>query len=258
MKKTHVSFSEVKTWDECTWKHKLDYIDKIKVFKGNEYTAFGKAIHTVGEVLVFDEEQDAQGIFENQFLSELKMLKDEDNAISFDTKLVNDMRSQGLQLAPQLIPGLGEHFENYEVCATEEALMVPIDGVDYNFKGFIDLVIKKDDQYHILDWKTCSWGWNAKKKTDRMLSYQLTLYKHFYAKKHGIDPSKIKTYFALLKRTAKKNQVEIFEVKAGPKKIENALKLIKKMLYNVERQKFIKNKLSCTYCPYDGTKHCIK
>jgi len=258
MKKTHVSFSEIKTWDECTWKHKLDYIDRIKVFKGNEYTAFGKAVHTVGEILVYDDDEKAEDIFEAQFLNELQMLKEEDKTIIFNSSLINDMRKQGAQLAPQLIPGLEEYFDSYEVAATEEELMVPIDNSEYKFKGFIDLVVKKDDEYHILDWKTCSWGWNSKKKTDRILSYQLTLYKHFYAKKYGIDPSKIKTYFALLKRTAKNNQVEIFEIKCGPKKIDNALKLINKMLYNVERQNFIKNKLSCKYCPYDGTKHCIK
>ena len=258
MKKRHVSFSEVKTWDDCTWKHKLDYIDRIKVFKGNEYTAFGKAVHSVGEILVFDEEREPTTIFENEFLNELKTLQKQDRTISFDASLVNDMRRQGVQLAPQLIPGLKEYFDTYEVVQTEEALLEPIEGTDYNFKGFIDLIVKQGDEYHILDWKTCTWGWNSKKKTDRILTYQLTLYKHFYALKHDIDPSKIKTYFALLKRTAKKNQVEIFEVKCGRIKTENALNLIHKLIYNVEKQNFIKNKLSCKYCPYDNTQHCIK
>ena len=27
--KPHVSFSEIKAWKECSWRHKLIYIDKI-------------------------------------------------------------------------------------------------------------------------------------------------------------------------------------------------------------------------------------
>ena len=53
---THVSYSELKTWKECSWRHKLQYIEKLKGFQGNEYTAFGTAIHDVkkllGEILV--------------------------------------------------------------------------------------------------------------------------------------------------------------------------------------------------------------
>jgi hypothetical protein len=45
-----------------------------------------------------------------------------------------------------------------------------------------------------------------------MITYQLTFYKYFYAQKHGIDQKNIETHFALLKRIAKKDQVEIFRV----------------------------------------------
>ena len=30
--KPHVSFSEIKIWKECPWRHKLTYIDKIDMF----------------------------------------------------------------------------------------------------------------------------------------------------------------------------------------------------------------------------------
>ena len=45
------------------------------------------------------------------------------------------------------------------------------------------------------------------------------------AKKHNIEPSNIETHFALLKRTAKSNKVEIFRVTSGKKKTENAINL---------------------------------
>jgi cytochrome c-type biogenesis protein CcmH len=50
----HISFSELKNWDKCPHYHKLVNIDKIKVFAGNAYTAFGTAMHTVCENKLLD------------------------------------------------------------------------------------------------------------------------------------------------------------------------------------------------------------
>ncbi len=95
-----------------------------------------------------------------------------------------------------------------------------------------------------------------RKKSDRMITYQLTLYKHFFAKKHGIDPDNIVTHFALLKRTAKKNNVEIFKVSSGKRKTENALNLLNSASYNISNKKHFKNRLSCGRCEFYKTVHC--
>ena len=89
-----------------------------------------------------------------------------------------------------------------------------------------------------------------------MVTYQLTFYKYFYSRKHNVDPKNIETHFALLKRTAKKNNVEIFRVTSGEKKTQNAIKLLNKALYNIGRKRYVKNRLSCTYCEFKKTKHC--
>jgi len=121
----------------------------------------------------------------------------------------------------------------------------------------VDLVLKTEDgKYHVIDWKTCSWGWNQWKKNDKMVTYQLTYYKHFFAKKHNVDPKDIETYFILLKRTAKKDNVEILRVPCGKKKTENALNFLKKALYNISSKNYIKNRLSCNFCEFKKTKHC--
>ena len=257
--KKHISYSELKIWAECTWRHKLQYIDGLNPFKGNEYTTFGTALHAVSEKFLIDESaENPEDYFEMQFLNELKNLKEKDSELILDSNLIQQMRTQGITIAPQLIPSLKEHFGDYEIVSVEEKLYEPIEGDDRKFKGYIDVVIKKDDMYHVIDWKSCTWGWNRDKKTDRLITYQLTLYKAFFAKKHNIDPKKIKTHFGLLKRTAKTNQIEIFEVSSGEKKTQNALNLITSALYNISSKRFIKNRLSCKYCPFDGTKHCKK
>ena len=64
------------------------------------------------------------------------------------------------------------------------------------------------------------------------------------------------TYFALLKRTAKKNNVEIFRVTSGEKKTNNCLSLLEKSVINIEKGMKIKNRLSCKYCKFYKTEYC--
>lgn len=257
---SHISFSELKNWNDCPFKHKLVYVDKIKKFVGNEYTAFGKAIHDTCEKMILSETvvPNLSTFFDLQFLDELQRLKEEN--IELKQNLINDMREQGSSLTNFILPAVKETFVEYEVISAEEALYEDIENSEFKFKGYIDLVLKtKDGKYHIIDWKTCSWGWDRKRKADRMTTYQLTLYKYYFAKKHNVDLSNIETHFALLKRTAKKNKVEIFRVTSGPKKTENAVNLLNKALYNIEHKKYIKNRLSCTQgygCEFYKTEHC--
>jgi|TARA_R110000824_G_scaffold127284_3_gene287350 ATP-dependent exoDNAse (exonuclease V) beta subunit len=262
--KKHISYSELKTWDECAYKHKLVYIDNIKKFLGNEHTSFGTAVHEVCEKSVLGEiSLDSNSLnecFDQKFLEEIKKLSEQN--VELDKQLLKDMRAQSRTLLDHIIPELKSHFDWYEVVAAEEQLYEPVEDSKKLYKGFIDLVLKtKDGRYHIIDWKTCSWGWDSKRKNERITSYQLAYYKHFYSKKHNIDPADIDTHFALLKRTAKKNKVEIFKVTSGNKKIENSLKLLNKAVYNIENGNFVKNRLSCTSkfgCEFFNTKHCSR
>ena len=50
--KNHVSFSEVKHWKECPYRHKLIYIDKVDMHKPSPYLDFGTAVHSGCELLL--------------------------------------------------------------------------------------------------------------------------------------------------------------------------------------------------------------
>ena len=253
-----ISFSELKVWNECPFKHKLVYIDEIDKFKGNEYTAFGTAIHAVCEGKVLNESLQERDLFISSFDEEMNKLKELD--IDVDDSLVESMKNQGLSLCEFAIPELKNYFGDFKVLAVEEPLMEDINHFESygkKFKGFIDLIIQtEDEKIHIIDWKTCTWGWDMKKRSDPMTTYQLTYYKNFYAQKHNIDPKKIETYFILLKRTAKKNQAEVVRITSGPRKTNNSLKLLENAVYNIEKQNFVKNRLSCKYCMFKNTTHC--
>ena len=251
----HISFSELKNWAFCPFYHKLTYIDKIKGFAGNEYTAFGTAIHAICENKLLNKSKNPYEEFKHEFIEEIaKLPKD----LELNEKLILNMGSQANIIIPQIEPALKNYFkEGYEVLATEENLMEPIGDTDYNFKGFIDAILKTPDgKIHLIDWKSCSWGWDARRRGDPLVNYQLTFYKIFYSQKHNIDLKNIETHFALLKRTAKTNNVEIFRVTSAAKKQSNAMGLLNKALFNIQKKNFIKDKRSCARCDFYRTEHC--
>ena len=190
------------------------------------------------------------------FVKEIKALPDQSK---LNKRLVLDMYEQAKDLFEYVIPEMKRYFGDYKVFKIEDPLYEPIKEfeTDFNFKGFIDLVIKTEDgKYHIIDWKTCSWGWSRDKKSDPMTTYQLTYYKNYFSKKHNIEPNKIETYFVLLKRTAKKDNVEVLRVTSGHKKTINALKVLENAVINIERGVQLKNRLNCKYCKFYKTENC--
>ena len=252
----HISFSALKNWDFCPFYHKLTYIDRIKIFKGNVYTAFGTALHETCEKLTLNESLDYKKCFNQSFKDEISKL---DNIKESDAILVEEMKKQGLELASMVLEALSIKFPGYKVFSAEEEIVEPILEApgEYDYKGYLDLVIKTPDgKYHIIDWKSCSWGWDIEKKTDRITTYQLTYYKNFFCAKHDIEPTKVETYFGLLKRTATKNKIEIFRVSSGPRKIKNALNILNKALYNINNSNHPKNRLKCQKCEFNKTEWC--
>ena len=105
----HISFSALKTWDECPYKFKLLYQDRIEEFRGNAYTAFGSAMHEVCEKTLLGEfkNDDASANFKSIFVRELKSLPLEIKT-NIDESLVKKMLHQGLALAPLAIPYLSQ------------------------------------------------------------------------------------------------------------------------------------------------------
>ena len=126
----HISYSELKLWAECTWKHKLVYRDKIKKFVGNEYTAFGRALHTLCEHTIENkiQEEDLDDFFEIVFEKELMDLMRKD--VELDQQMTNDMLDQAKKIAPLIIPEVVKSFKNYSVFSVEERLYLDVLEID--------------------------------------------------------------------------------------------------------------------------------
>jgi ATP-dependent exoDNAse (exonuclease V) beta subunit len=253
----YISYSELKDWYLCAFHHKLKHIDDVGTFNGNIFTVFGHALHHVCETKLFESVEEKQKTFSEKFRTEIDELK-----IEVEQKDFESFEQQGNNIIPYILPELQKKFGTFEIISAEEQLYEPIKEfllAEYSFKGFIDLIIKTEDgKYHIIDWKTCSWGWDLEKKSDRMVFSQLLFYKYFFSQKTGIDLKNIETYFILLKRTAKKDNVEIFRVTSGPKRLSDAMSLLKNALSNIHNKKYFKNKLNCSKCEFYNTQHCTR
>jgi hypothetical protein len=261
-KPDYVSYSSIKDWKFCPFYYKLTRINGIPSGRESIHTAFGKAIHNTNERIFLQEKQgtfDYQKDFVDNFQKEISAIS-KDIREAIPQKDIEDFQKQGCELIDLIYPATQQYFGEFDTFSAEEDLLEEIEEYkidDYKYKGYIDLVLKtKDGKYHIIDWKTCSWGWEPQKKNDAMVTYQLTYYKHFFSKKHGIPLDKIETHFGLLKRTAKKDKVELFRVSSGEKKVGNALKLLQECVHNVDHERFIKNRLSCSGCSFHRTQHC--
>ena len=253
-----ISFSEFKTWKECPYKHKLSYIDGLKSFRGNLFSAFGTAMHEVCENILLNTEEENSKVFNSSFSREIKAI--ENLGIELDEEFKKELHLQAEPIYSIIADELKAKFGKYEVVSVEEPLFEKIDEFESfgrSFKGFIDAVIKTPDgKFHLIDWKTCSWGWPARKKSDHVVNYQLTFYKNYFCKKNNVDPSNVNTMFILLKRTAKKEKIEFVEVTSGTKKTKNSLNVLQNAVINIENNVYLKNRLSCKYCDFHNTENC--
>lgn len=189
---------------------------------------------------------------------------------------------------------MDEQFPGWVTVGKEDLLYEPIPGqANISFKGFVDAFIKipkrrkkrsqkkngklrldvinqEEEQaeyeiipdkweYYIIDWKSTSWGWPADRKRDFNKQLQIMLYKIFYCQKMGLDPSEIKCGFVLLKRKPNKEGVhcELVPVSVGPKSFDKSLLLLNTMVNQVKQGRAIKNRMSCRFCKFANTEHCM-
>lgn len=272
--KDYISYSELKIWKECPYRHKLTYIDKVKEKEESLYLSFGRILHKYFEELLKNKSVDYNLIKnelekeweEKGFDTEVYIQKQVEKAKKQDwvykhPKLEKILKSTKI-LMDNLVGFLDENFKNWELFSTEEQIKVPIEGKEINFKGYVDAIIKYYDdknkiKYAIIDWKTAgSGGWNIYKQRDFNLKMQLFLYKIFFSKKYSVNLKDIECSFVIAKRTGKTKHLTKLRVPSGPKSLEKTNKILRNMLTSVEKKLFLKNKTSCRFCEFNKTEFC--
>lgn len=254
----HISYSEISTWMDCAYRHKLKYLDEIKTDKDGPsvHTEFGQAIHDALEIYITTRVMPPISQVQDQILELFKVLPD------FDKIKMSDW----LDVVEPILSEVPEYMENvfgkdWEFVAAEYPLMEQIDKHEHMFKGFIDGVIKGtnkkgEKQFVFIDWKSCGYFWPLAKRTDPKKTMQLAFYKYFYCKKYNIPLKDTKCGFFLLRRSKKTGNCEWVVVSVGEKAVEKALGTIDNMLGYIQKRMFPKDRSSCTYCQFSGTEHC--
>jgi hypothetical protein len=256
--KPHISFSELRDWKECSYRHKLKFVDKVDLDKPGPLMDFGTAVHAACQKFLETRTMDAS-IAANM----IRDVWEKNKSIQgFEADSVERYVKEASDILADVPAWLEEQFPGWEYVDAEHYLYEAIDGKPHAFKGFIDGIIRCPGPRGkpltwLLDWKTTGWGWSMWKKSDDLVRTQLVLYKSFWSTKTQTDPKDVRCGFVLLKRSAKPGKhCELVTTSAGDVTTGRSLKVINNMLASVKKGIAIKNRGSCQFCSYYGTPHC--
>lgn len=275
--KPHVSASEIKSWRECGWKHKLAYVDKVGTFTASVHTEFGTAVHSAAEKFLKTRQIDIEmahrlieSAWEKNCFDDLETIQKQiADARKADYEFKYFPCSVWKEWAKTILEDLpvwmDERFgKEWVFIAAEDELYEPISADEsVKFKGFIDGVIgavdkRGNQKIWIIDWKTAGpGGWMLDKKRDFMTQFQIAAYKVYWSKKANVAIKDIGCTYILLKRQAKKGKaISDVTVSVGPKMIQKVEKLVLDMVKTVRKKFFLKNRNSCKFCEFKDTKYC--
>lgn len=266
--KEHISYSESKDWNECSWRHNVKYVKKIKLDPDKPHLDFGTAFHGVIEEVILDRnitngKEIAKTILEASF----EKNKDSEFYQNIDidewaTRIADELVPEALELLDNEIPG-------WTVDCSEEQLYEPITILgesrhsDVNIKGMIDAVlcqnVKGKKIWWLIDWKTANKSWGKAKLMDKNVTSQLAIYKQTWAAKHKVPLSQIRCAFVVVVKDGKKGKrAKFHKVSVGPTSTAKSLKVINNMVWAIKNGIAIKvkNENTCRFCPYKNTEWC--
>jgi ATP-dependent exoDNAse (exonuclease V) beta subunit len=250
MLKINISFSEYRVFRNCPFKHflqrNLGYQEPT-----NEFLQFGSALHSSIEDII--QQKLIKVLYKNVFIEKLKAEGVSEQYLK--TIMGKNLINEGVSILEKL--DFFKRFEGWEIVGVEleiNQVFFEYKGYEIGFKGVIDLILKKDDKFLILDWKSALEPWDIeKKKQDLGFFGQLAFYKTFYSQLNNIPLKNIETRFVALSR--KPITVQQFNINITEdfrQEILNDFKLaIQEMIdinpLNIPKAKFI-NPSFCTYC----------
>lgn len=269
----HISWSQYRIWKECQHLHWLQYHDNLKLFEPSKYMDFGSSVHYTAED-VFKLQLEGKDLdFDPQyrFVEHMNETIGQNHQSyspqwAITPEELDTMLHSGKECVLELIDfiRLDPEFKGWEVYAVEQDIDLPIsdDMPEWRFKGFIDLVLKKDNKYYLLDYKTCSWGWGKDKTQNPLYMGQIHAYKHYFMKMHPeIESTRdVKLGFVLVKRTGKKgSRIQLLKTSAGEKTlghIEDELKTMARTFQKEIHMKTGRMNNACDNCSFFNTEHC--
>ena len=279
-----VSYSQYSQYTSCPWKWKLNYIDRLREFKGNVHTIFGSAMHDVLQTYLTVMYNDTIKMADALPLDEMLLYRMKQYYIEVMENNGGEVICEQVEMEEFYVHGLailewfkkkrGAYFNKrgYELVGIEVPIQYELDG-GITFIGFMDVVLKDTvrDRYKIIDIKTSTMGWNKYMKSDKNKTDQLLLYKQFYSKQNDIPMDKIDIEYFIVKRKLYENvdfpqrRIQTFIPANGTPSINKVLTQLKSFIdegfdngeYNIKHD-YIKNpsKKNCRFCEFNQTEYC--
>lgn len=258
--KAHISYSELREWKECAWRHYLNHIKGLRTSDESFALSFGKAIHSSCENYLKTREMNP-----NIAIDYMKVEYERNSQLQDFIKVpFEDCVAQIERILSHIPSYMEKTFTGWLYEAAEYELYEPIGDYDGTyFKGFIDGIIKVPGKkagtyvYWIIDWKTSNTGWYSSKRRDVLTQNQLVLYKHYWSRKLGVKYKDVKIAFIILTRDLRsKRVIEHFTFSAGDKRISEAVDQLGRMINSMNVGRPRKNRDACKYCRYSNTEHC--
>lgn len=203
-----VSYSRVSTFNQCPYKYKLRYVEKIDTIKNqdpNNALYMGTALH---EGLENDLKACIKSYISNYYVLNDKNI-DEIEKFKF--------------LIPRIKPLVPDGINELEI-------------VDNDFTGFIDLLVPTDKEgvYDMYDFKY------SNNKANYQLSPQLHLYKYFYEKQSGNKIRNMYFLFVPKVQIRQKKTEDLYQFrKRIDEELENTFEKLEFMKINYDSNKVI-------------------
>lgn len=169
--KLHTSYSEMTSWIDCSWRHKLDHIDKVGTFSGNIHTGFGTCVHSAIESYLWAKRKPRFEEVEIMCKEEIKRFS---STNKLDKNYLCDLDAERFiddvwDITQEFQIWFEETFPKAEVFALEYPFFSKFEPLQSRyFKGFADCILKipvtptkkqiKEGKtelfkYLIIDWK---------------------------------------------------------------------------------------------------------
>lgn len=247
----NISYSQISMFHRCPHSWKLNYKDKLQVYKDSIHTSFGTSFHEVIQEyyerfynvsVKAAEELDVEALLREEMLKNYAIGK-ERNGEHFSTAIeLQEFYEDGVHILREwkrkkggFIQKKGWHLAGIEI----PLMMTPEEEYENTlFKGFIDAVLyhEETETFKIVDFKTSTRGWNKNARKDVMKQNQLILYKEFFSRQFNVPKENIEVAFVILKRKIYENsdfpqpRISEFSPASGPIKTKKAVAVVKEFI----------------------------
>jgi hypothetical protein len=247
----NISYSQISMFHRCPHSWKLNYKDKLQVYKDSIHTSFGTSFHEViqeyyerfyNDSVKAAEELDVEKLLKTEMKKNYAIGK-ERNGEHFSTAVeLQEFYEDGVNILREwkkkkggFIQKRGWHLAGIEI----PLMMTPEEEYENTlFKGFIDAVLyhEETETFKIVDFKTSTRGWNKNARKDVMKQNQLILYKEFFSRQFNVPKENIEVAFVILKRKIYADsdfpqpRISEFRPASGPIKTKKAVAVVREFI----------------------------